>query len=167
MKREFLEGLGLSKEQIDKIMAQNGQDIEEIKNNANAEKKRADGLQEQLDTLTADLNNARNEAISLKDVQGRLEAANAKVKSYQRQESLIGALTTYNPKDAKMLLKLIDQEKIVFGDDNTVISGLDEQIKPLKESNGYIFTDTPDTRGGNQNTNSGGGAFDMNAFLRG
>ena len=167
MKREFLEGLGLSKEQIDKIMDQNGQDIEEIKSNATAEKKRADGLQEQLDTLTADLNNARNEAISLKDVQGRLEAANAKVKSYQRQESLIGALATYKPKDAKMLLKLIDQEKIVFGDDNAVISGLDEQIKPLKESNGYIFTDTPDTRGGNQNTNTGGGAFDMNAFLRG
>ena len=31
MKREFLEGLGLEKEVIDKIMAENGTDIERIK----------------------------------------------------------------------------------------------------------------------------------------
>ena len=165
MKREFLEGLGLSKEQIDQIMDQNGQDIEEFRTNANNERLRADGLQAQLDTLTTDLTNARNDASTLRDVQARLDAANAKVKSYQRNESILGALGAFKPKDAKMLVKLLDDEKITIADDGT-ISGLNEQVEALKASSAYLFSDSPDTRGGNPNPGNGGGAFDMNAFLR-
>lgn len=167
MKREFLEGLGLSKEQIDKIMDQNGQDIEEFKNAAATEKARADGLQSQLETLTTDLTTARNEANSLKDVQTRLDAANAKVKAYQQDESLLSAVAAYNPKDAKMVLKLLDRNKIVFAEDGSITSGLKEQVEPMKEASGFLFSDSPDPNGGNQNPGNGGGAFDMNAFLRG
>lgn len=166
MKREFLEGLGLSKEQIDKIMDQNGQDIEEYKTNANKEKLRADGLQSQLETLTTDLTNARNDASTLRDVQARLDAADAKVKAYQRNESILGALGAFKPRDAKMLAKLLDDEKITIADDGT-ISGLNEQVEALKASSAYLFADSPDPRGGNPNPGTGGGAFDMNAFLRG
>lgn len=165
MKREFLEGLGLSKEQIDKIMDQNGQDIEDFKNEAATEKARADGLQSQLETLTTDLTNARNDASTLRDVQARLDAANAKVKSYQRNESILGALNAFKPRDAKMLAKLLDDDKITIADDGT-ISGLNEQVEALKASSAYLFADSPDTRGGNPNPGNGGGAFDMNAFLR-
>ena len=166
MKREFLEGLGLSKEQIDQIMDQNGQDIEEFRTNANREKLRADGLQTQLDTLTTDLTNARNDASTLREVQASLDAANAKVKAYQRNESILGALGAFKPRDAKMLVKLLDDEKITIADDGT-ISGLNEQVEALKASSAYLFSDSPDTRGGNPNPGNGGGAFDMNAFLRG
>lgn len=165
MKREFLEGLGLSKEKIDQIMDQNGQDIEEFRTNANNERLRADGLQAQLDTLTTDLTNARNDASTLRDVQARLDAANAKVKSYQRNESILGALGAFKPKDAKMLVKLLDDEKITIAEDGT-ISGLNEQVEALKASSAYLFADSPDPRGGNPNPGNGGGAFDMNAFLR-
>lgn len=167
MKREFLEGLGLTKEQIDKVMDQNGQDIEESKNNASAEKLRADGLQSQLESLTNDLTTARNEANSLKDVQSRLDAANAKVKAYQQDETLLSALATYNPKDSKMVLKLLDRSKIVFAEDGSIASGLKEQVEPMKEASGFLFSDSPDPVGGNPNPGNGGGAFDMNAFLRG
>lgn len=167
MKREFLEGLGLSKELIDQIMNQNGQDIEAAKTEAATEKARADGLQSQLETLTNDLTTARNEANSLKDVQTRLDAANAKVKAYQQDEALLGAVASYNPKDAKMLLKLLDRNKIVFAEDGSVASGLKEQVEPMKESSAFLFSDSPDPNGGNPNPGNGGGAFDMNAFLRG
>lgn len=167
MKREFLEGLGLSKELIDQIMNQNGQDIEAAKTEAATEKARADGLQSQLETLTNDLTTARNEANSLKDVQTRLDAANAKVKAYQQDETLLGALASYKPKDAKMLLKLLDRNKIVFADDGSIASGLKEQVEPMKESSAFLFSDSPDPNGGNPNPGNGGGAFDMNAFLRG
>ena len=43
MEREFLKGLGLEKDAIDKIMAENGRDVE-------AEKTKAKDLQTQLDT---------------------------------------------------------------------------------------------------------------------
>lgn len=167
MKREFLEGLGLSKELIDQIMNQNGQDIEAAKTEAATEKARADGLQSQLETLTNDLTTARNEANSLKDVQVRLDAANARVKAYQQDETLLSAVASYNPKDAKMLLKLLDRNKIVFADDGSIASGLKEQVEPMKESSGFLFSDSPDPNGGNPNPGNGGGAFDMNAFLRG
>lgn len=167
MKREDLKAMNLTDEQINQIMGWNGQDIENAKQNAAAtEKARADGLQEQLNTLTTDLANARNEAVTAKDLKAKLDAADAKIKTMQRASAIHDNLAQYKPKDAKMLAKLLDDSKITVGDDGT-ISGLQEQVDALKESSGYLFTDTPDDKGGNPNPGKGNDTFDMNAFLRG
>ena len=167
MKREELEALGLSKEQIDKIMAQNGQDIENAKNNAAAaEKLRADTLQGQLDTLKNDLTTAQNEAITAKDFKAKLEAADAKIKAFEKSTAVRGVVAKHNPRDTDLVLRLLDDSKIIRAEDGT-ITGVDEQIKALKENNGYLFTDTPADKGGNPNAGTSGGTFDMNAFLRG
>lgn len=167
MKREDLKAMNLTDEQINQIMGWNGQDIENAKQNAAAtEKARADGLQEQLNTLTTDLANARNEAVTAKDLKAKLDAADAKIKTMQRASAIHDSLVQYKPKDAKMLAKLLDDSKITVGDDGT-ISGLQEQVDALKESSGYLFTDTPDDKGGNPNPGKGNDTFDMNAFLRG
>lgn len=167
MKREDLKAMNLTDEQINQIMGWNGQDIENAKQNAAAtEKARADGLQEQLNTLTTDLANARNEAVTAKDLKAKLDAADAKIKTMQRTSAIHDSLAQYKPKDAKMLAKLLDDSKITVGDDGT-ISGLQEQVDALKESSGYLFTDTPDDKGGNPNPGKGNDTFDMNAFLRG
>lgn len=167
MKREELNAMGLTEDQVNTIMKQNGQDIEAAKAEAAAEKSRADGLQAQLEGLTTELTNARNEAGNFKDLKAKLDAADAKVKAYKRNDAILTALAAYKPKDAKMLLKLLDTDKIIFDkDDTTIVSGLEEQVKPMKESNAYIFTDAPDDNGGTPPGGSGG-TFDMNAFLRG
>lgn len=166
MKREELRAMGLTEDQVNTIMKQNGQDIEAAKNEAATEKARADGLQAQLDGLTTELATARNEAGNFKDLKAKLDAAEARAKAYQRNDSVLSALAAHKPRDAKMLLKLLDMDKIVFAEDNTIVSGLDEQVTPMKESNPYIFTDAPDPNGGTPPA-GGGGAFDMNAFLRG
>lgn len=167
MKREELEALGLSKDQIDKIMAQNGQDIENAKNNAAAaEKLRADTLQTQLDTLKNDLSTAQNEAVTAKDYKAKLEAADAKIKAFEKSTAVRGVVSKHNPRDVELVLKLLDDSKIIRADDGT-ITGVEEQVKTLKENNGYLFTDTPADRGGNTGGNEAGANFDMNAFLRG
>lgn len=167
MKREDLKAMGLTDDQVNTIMTQNGQDIENAKQNAIAtEKARADGLQTQLDTLTADLTTARNEAITAKDMKTRLEAAEAKVKAFQRSTAIHDGLAQYKPRDAKMLAKLLDDSKINIADDGT-ISGLAEQVEALKQSSGYLFADTPTEKGGSPDSGKGGEAFNMNAFLRG
>lgn len=167
MKREELKAMGLTEDQVNTIMKLNGQDIEAAKTEAATEKARADGLQSQLDGLTSELTAARNEAGNFKDLKAKLDAADAKVKAYKRNDAILTALAAYKPKDAKMLLKLLDMDKIVFeNDDTTIVSGLDEQVKPMKESSVFLFTDAPDDNGGTPPGNSGG-AFDMNAFLRG
>ena len=166
MKREELKGINLTDEQIEKIMAWNGQDIENAKKNAaEAEKMRADGLQQQLDTLTTDLTNARNEAVTAKDYKAKLDAADAKIKAFEKSTAVRSALSKHNPKDADLLMKLLDDSKIVRADDGT-LTGVDEQIAALKESSGYLFTDTPADKGGNPGAGNPGGTFDMNAFLR-
>ncbi len=167
MKREELEARGLSKEQIDFVMAQNGQDIENAKQNAAAaEKLRADGLQQQLDTLTTDLTNARNEAVTAKDYKAKLDAADAQIKAFKKSTAVRSVAAKHNPKNIDLLIKLLDDEKIVMAEDGTV-TGVDEQIVALKETGGYLFTDTPADRGGNTSGTESGASFDMNAFLRG
>lgn len=168
MKREELRAMGLTEDQVNTIMKLNGQDIEAAKSEAATEKARADGLQGQLDSLTTELTNARNEAGNFKDLKAKLDAADAKVKAYKRNDAILTALAAYKPKDAKMLLKLLDPDKIVFAeDDNTIVSGLDEQVKPMKETSVFLFTDAPDDQGGNPPGGGSGGKFDMNALLRG
>ena len=50
-----------------------------------------------------------------------------------------------------------------------VLARIDEVLyeAALKESNGYLFNDTPADKGGNPNPGPAGGNIDMNAFLRG
>ena len=48
MKTDFLKELGLEQSVIDKIMAENGKDVESHKQRFDVEKARADGLQTQL-----------------------------------------------------------------------------------------------------------------------
>lgn len=55
MKREFLEGLGIEKESIDKIMAENGKDIEAEKAKTTSAEADRDKYKEQLDTATSEL----------------------------------------------------------------------------------------------------------------
>lgn len=166
MKREELRAMGLSEEQVNTIMKQNGQDIEAARNEAAQEKARADGLQEQLTSLTADLASARNEAVTAKDLKARLDAAEAKIKASAKIGAVRDAIAQYKPRDAAMLLRLLDMDKIEQAEDGT-LTGLREQVDPLKENSSFLFSDTPDPRGGNPDAGSGGGAFDMNAFLRG
>lgn len=167
MKREDLKAMGLTDEQVNIIMTQNGQDIENAKQNAAAtEKARADGLQNQLDTLTTDLENARKDAGNLKDMQNKLDAANAKVKAFQRSTAIHDDLAQYKPRDVKVLAKLLDNDKITIAEDGT-ISGLKEQVESLKQTNAYLFADAPDNQGGTPPGGDAGGKFDMNAFLRG
>ena len=167
MKREDLKAMGLSDDQVNQIMQQNGQDIENAKQNAAAtEKARADGLQEQLNNLTTDLANARNEAVTAKDLKDKLDEATAKLAASTKAAAIRDALAEFKPKDAAMLARLLDDNKITIADDGS-ISGLKEQVEPLKQNSAYLFADTPDPRGGNPDAGSGGAEFSMNAFLRG
>lgn len=171
MKREELQALGLTDEQINAVMKQNGIDIETAKQNAGgtesaAEKARADRLQMQLDEITVSLAAAQESASSAAALRKSFEELSAKHNATIKANAIRDALAEYKPRDAAMLMRLLDHEKITIGTDGTV-SGLKEQVEPMKQASGYLFTDTPDPSGGNPNAGSAGGAFDMNAFLRG
>ena len=74
MKREFLEGLNLEKEVIDKIMDENGKDINREKQRADAEKQKADEMKAQLDSAKETLKGF--EGIDVAQLQGEITKLN-------------------------------------------------------------------------------------------
>lgn len=148
MKREFLEELKIEKDLIDKIMAENGKDIE-------AEKQKITAKQTELDGLKTQLKDANTQIESFKgmDIEGIKKAADDwKVKAETAQteaqkqitqlqfdyalETELSKAGARNPKTIKALLKM-DSLKNVDGD----IIGLKEQLEKLKTDEAYLFVE--------------------------
>ena len=70
MERKFLEDLGLEKDVIDKIMAENGKDIEAEKQKLTAQKAELDGIKKQLNEA-----NQQIESFKGMDIEGIKKAA--------------------------------------------------------------------------------------------
>ncbi len=144
MKRDFLKELGLEDEAIDKVMAENGKDIE----NAKAAKKDLEDKIEMLETQIKEkdskideLAKSSDDAESLKAKIQELQETNKKQAADFEQAKVDSAVElalvnskAKNIKAVKSLLDLADA-KLVDGK----IKGLDDQIKKLQESDSYLF----------------------------
>ncbi len=160
MERSFLKGLGLEKDIIDKIMNENGKDIE-------AEKSKITQLQTQLDTANKTIDTA-NKTIKERDTQletlknspdnpetlkqqiqklqddnkAAKEAHEKEIKELKVSTALEKALSDAKAKNAKAVKALLDLgDDVELADDGT-IKGLDDKIKGLKKSDAYLFDDT-------------------------
>lgn len=169
MRREELQALGLSDDQINAVMRQNGIDIENARQSAGgaetAERARADRLQTQLDEITVALAAAQESASSAAALRRSFEELTVKHNATIKSNAIRDALAEYKPRDPALMLRLLDADKITLETDGRV-SGLKEQVDTLKASSGYLFADSPDPQGGKPDPAPAGGAFDLNAFLR-
>ena len=171
MKRNFLEDLGLEKEVVDKIMAENGKDIENAKANY-------DELKAELKTANATIADRDNQLKELKDSakgnedltakiaelekQNKDEAKNhkAEIESLKINNAIDKALATFKAKTPKAVKAMLDMENIKFDEDGN-ITGIDEQVKAIAEAEDtkYLFdSTTPNFKG----TVPGYGADDVN-----
>lgn len=164
MKRKFLEDLGLTKEQIDRVMDENGKDIE-------AEKEKATTATAELEDVKKQLKEANSTITDLKKSNADNEALQAKVKEYEDtiktqkadyeakvrnltlDSAIEKALSNAGAKHIDLLSTKIDREKLKIETDGKVI-GLDEQISAYKESYKDLFT--PKIEGRDPNNNGGG-----------
>ena len=142
MKREYLEKLGLDKETIDKIMAENGKDIE-------SEKSKVAEKEQELETIRENLTKA-NETIesykgmnieevqkSADDWKTKYEGMEQELTNVKNNSRLEKEIAGFNTIDSDVLLKLINQEDLVYKDDK--IHGLEDQITKIKEGKPYLF----------------------------
>ena len=149
MKREYLEKLGLEKETIDKIMAENGKDIEAEKSKIEAEKSKIEAKEKELETIRENLTKA-NETIesykemnideikaSADDWKTKYEGMEQELTNVKNNARLEKEIAGFNTIDSDVLLKLINQEDLVYKDDK--IHGLEDQITKIKESKSYLF----------------------------
>lgn len=149
MKREFLKSLELTDEVIDKIMAENGNDINALKaKQADLEgqvaelKTQVSDREKQLDTLkksAGDNENLKNQISQLQEENKKAaETYEAKIKQMGIDSAVSLALTNAKAKNPKAVRALLDLENAQLDSDGA-IKGLDKQITKLKESDAYLF----------------------------
>lgn len=177
MKREELKGLGLSDEQVDKVMGIHGADVNELKGQVSQLTTERDGLKQRTADSDKQLNELKAAHKDDKDLQAEIDklkadnkakddAASKQLKetqlNYQTELALVkaGALNT------KAASALIDKDKLGL-DEKGNVTGLDEQLEALKsdDSSKFLFkaeeaqkpNDTPPiTVSGNPNPNANG-----------
>lgn len=155
MKRKFLEDMGIDKETVDKIMAENGKDIEDSKGNleqVKEELKQSKGQLTERDTQLEDLKKSSGDNEELKKQIDDLQKDNQKAKETYEAEvkelkmnAAIKLTLGETAQDTKLVTGLFDKSKLILGDDGK-ITGLEEQIKSIKESKPFLFKEIkPDT----------------------
>lgn len=157
MKRKFLEDMGLEKEQVDKILDENSQDIGKAKGDSEKIQKDLDAANAEVESLKGQISDRDKPLETLKnstgDVEGmkqeiaKLQADNkakddahaAEIKQLKIDAAIDSALTGAKAKNntaVKALLK--DLDKAELAEDGT-IKGLAEQIEALQKSDAYLF----------------------------
>lgn len=167
MKRKFLEDLGLTKEQIDDVMAENGKDIEAEKGKAATTTAELEDVKEQLKeanlTIT-DLkkNNSDNESLQTKvkeyedTIKTQKADYEAKVRNLTLDSAIEKALSSAGAKHIDLLSTRIDREKLKI-EEGGKVTGLDEQIASYKESYKDLFVPKIEGRDPNNKTVSNKG----------
>lgn len=112
--------------------------------------------------LALGLNEEQVQAVLEDAEQTEVEIARltALLQERDKRDAVLAQLPQYQPKDAHLVLELIDLNRIE-GD------GLKEQIEALKKRAPYLFADESDPAGGSAASGMNPTEFDMNAFLRG
>lgn len=147
MKRKFLEDLGLEADVVEKIMIESGKDTTALK-------AKVDELTEQIsvkDTTISEKNNkiaelekVDVEAIKNAEYERGKQEGSKEIEVFKKQNALDKALQSYKAKDASILSKMLDMEKVKFNDKYEIVEGLEDQVNSLKESHDYLFdSDNP------------------------
>jgi len=147
MKREFLKELGLEDEAIDKIMTENGKDVQGFQTQVSTLTTERDGLKNQLGEA-----NKQIEAFKDLDVDGIKKSADdwkqkaeqaekdrdEKVAAMKFDHALEAQLAGAKAKDTGILMGLLDRNGLKLTEDGNIL-GLDDQILKIKEEKEFLF----------------------------
>lgn len=146
MKREFLKNLGLADDIIDKIMDENGKDINAEKARADAAELTVKDLQDQIKERDKDIADLKKSSTDNADLTKKYEDLQAKYKTdtdalekklaeQQLDAALDAAIVGAKGKNAKAIKALLDFEKLSLKDGKVEGLNLDD----IKKSDPYLF----------------------------
>lgn len=144
MQRKFLEDLGLEKEVIDKILNENGTDLEKTKAKLEAER---DNYKSQLETAQNALKEF--EGVDVKDLQDKITNLNNDLKSketeYQQKIAdmefnsvLDNALSASGAKNTKAVKALLDLDTLKTSKNQE--EDIKKALETVKSENDFMFT---------------------------
>lgn len=166
MEREYLEGLKLDNDTIDKIMAEHDKDIDGLKQQVDTLEAEKESLAGQLGEANRQIEDFRGMDIEgIKQAAGdwktKAEAAEAKAKAdvekLQFDYALNAALTGARARDTRAVTALLDMEGLKLN--NGEIVGLKDQLERLKAEKEFLFEGEGIPRivkGTNNNADTGG-----------
>lgn len=148
MKREFLRGLGVEEDAIQKIIDEHHDGLQSYKEKAD----KVDSLKEQLETANEEIANRDNQIKGLQAKTGDNEELNnqlqeykdananyeQKIKDVQLNKAIEVALAKESAIKPEQVIKLIDTDKLEV-DDNGNVNGLDDFMGNFKEENSHLF----------------------------
>lgn len=149
MKRETLKEHGLTDEQIDFVMAENGKDVNALNEKVNGLTSERDGLQKQVTDRDTQLNDLKKSTKDNDELQSQIKQLQEDNKTAQQKYQndlaaqtksfkIEGALRDAKARNVKAVLSLIDTDKVEVAKDGS-LSGLTEQIDAVKKSDSYLF----------------------------
>lgn len=149
MKRNQLKDLGLDENQIKAVMDLNGEDINNAKSGNDAIVEENNALKAQIAERDKDLKNLRknakdNEELSnsYQELQTKYKNDTADLTNKLNQTRLTSAvdraLSASKVRDTKAIKGFLDMDKVKL-DEQGNLSGLDEQIKEIRQTAPYIF----------------------------
>ena len=150
MNKEDLLKLGLTEEQAEKVLSANAEQLkgfipkarfDEVNNAKKQAEKDLSERDKQLETLknsTGDVETLKNTIKQLQDEnKASKEQYEANISKIKLDNAIDNALGNAKAKNSKAVRALLDMEKIKF--ENETLSGLDEQLKALKEAEDSKF----------------------------
>lgn len=140
MKTEELKAQGLTDEQVNYVMAEYGKDMTASKTKIATledELKVQKGVVEEKNTKIKELEGVDIEALKKAEYEKGKAEGTAEMETFKFNNALDNALREAKVKDSKAISGLLKMDEIKFEDGK--ITGLDEQIKTLKESHDYLF----------------------------
>lgn len=142
MKRKFLEDMGFTKEQVDQIMTENGNDITREQGVANTYKTQLEDVQGKLRAF---------DGVDVKDLQGKITALtndlNTTKSTYESQISdmqftaaIEGKVSALKPRNTKAVMALLDVESLKKSKNQD--TDINTALEALKKDNGYLFEES-------------------------
>lgn len=146
MTREYLEGLGLEKEVIDKIMAEHGKGIEKIKTTLSAKEAELETLQGQLKKANKeiegfkelDIDEIQKKADKYKEDYEKMEIkAKKDLEALEFKYELEGMARDFKAKNIKSVLALIDKENLLESKNRK--EDMEKAFESVAEENEFLF----------------------------
>ena len=142
MKTEFLKALGLEQETINKIMEENGKDVNAEKEKTRKAEGERDNYKTQLDTVNTKLEEF--EGVDVKDLQGQitklqgdLKAKEDECAAKEAERVFTTAIKAAGGRNEKAVIAMLDMESLKGSKNQS--EDIKKALEDVKKSDGYLF----------------------------
>lgn len=146
MKTDFLKGLGLEQDVIDKIMAENGKDIAAEKAKTTKAERERDNFKDQLATATASLEKFKD--VDPTAMQSEIDKLNQQLKDKDAEyaakeadrifsDTIKEAIKTAGGRNEKAVMAMLDMDALKASKNQS--EDIKKALETVKESDAYLF----------------------------